>query len=260
MAWKHIKISRRNSVCQVTLQRGEAMNALNETMIKEIEAALSIVKALTTIRVLVLTGGDERAFSVGADINDLKEMTPEDFERWLVLNQEFFDTIANLRVPSIAALNGYALGGGLEMALACDIRIAKEGAKLGFPEAKLGVIPGTGGTQRLTRSLGAAVAKDLVLTGRIIEAEEALRLGLVSQVIPTDKWEDAVEDLAQKLVRRAPKALEAARRCIDAAAEVSMEEGLALERSLNVECFKTKDFQEGVAAFQEKRDPHFRGT
>jgi enoyl-CoA hydratase len=260
MPWKHIKIRRRNSIMTITMQRPEVLNALNRDMLKEIDAALAVVTALRNIRAVVITGAEEKAFSVGADINNLASMSPEDFEDWLVFNQEFFDKLEEMRVPVIAALNGYTLGGGLELALACDIRLAKEGAQLGFPESQLGLIPGTGGTQRLTRLAGPGVAKELILSGRTIDADEALRLGLVSHVLPAENWEDKVEAYATAFVKRAPLALEAAKSCINAATEKSLEEGLGLEREKNVACFQSNDFQEGLAAFQEKRDPSFRGN
>ena len=259
MGWKCIKISRRNLTVTVTLMRPEVLNALDEEMIKEVEAALQVVTALGSVRAVILTGDGDRAFSVGADVRDLTEMAPEDFDAWMQLNQAFFDKIASLPMPVLAALNGYTLGGGLELALACDIRIAKEGAKLGFPEAQLGVIPGTGGTQRLTRLLGPGLAKELILSGRQITAEEALRMGLVTQVIPADQWAEGLESYVQTLISRAPMAQARAKRCIDLAGEMTLEEGLTLERKLNLECFTSDDFREGVAAFKEKRPPSFRG-
>ena len=259
MGWNWIKISRRSSTLTVTLIRPEALNALNQKMIKEIDAALQIVSALGSVRVLAFTGAEEKAFCVGADINDMAAMSPEDFENWMVLNQQFFNKIEGLPIPVIAALNGYTLGGGLELALACDIRIAKEGIKLGFPESQLGVIPGTGGTQRLTRLVGPGIAKELILSGRRITAEEALSIGLVSRVVPADEWDITLAEYMQDLVRRAPIAVRSAKKAIDMAGSLTLEEGLDLERELNLECFKSDDFQEGLAAFREKRTPMFRG-
>ena len=259
MGWKCIKISRRSSTCTVTLKRPEVLNALNQTMIKEVDASLQIVTALSSIRVLTFTGAEEKAFCVGADINDMAEMSPEDFENWLVLNQQLFNKIEGLPVPVIAALNGYTFGGGLELALACDIRVAKEGIKLGFPESQLGVIPGTGGTQRLTRLVGPGIAKELILSGRRITAEEALSIGLVNRVVPAEEWDLDLAEYMQDLVRRAPIAVRSAKKAIDMAGSLTLEEGLDLERELNLECFRSDDFQEGLAAFKEKRAPMFRG-
>ena len=259
MAWKYIKLSRENGLCTITLNRPEVLNALNKGMIDEIDMVFSVITAMSNTNVLIFTGAGDRAFCVGADINELAAMSAEDFDNWLILNQTFFNKIASLEIPVIAALNGYTLGGGLELALACDLRIAKEGIELGLPEARLGLLPGTGGTQRLTRLAGPGIAKDLIFTGRRVKAEEALRMGIVNQIIPAADWPQAVFDLAKDIADRAPLSLRLAKQCIDAAGQGTLQEGLDLERRLNVECFKSEDFREGLAAFREKRAPFFRG-
>jgi enoyl-CoA hydratase len=259
MAWQCAKILRDTGMATITLKRPEVHNALNKTMIEEIRMMLSVVEAMGDVNVLIFTGDGDRAFSVGADIKEMAEMDADGFEQWLLLNQHFFDQIANLKAPTIAALNGYTLGGGLELALACDLRIAKEDIQLGLPEARLGVIPGTGGTQRLARLVGPGIAKDLILTGRRIKADEALRLGLVSRVIPADQWPQAVYDLAKEMAALAPLSVRASKKCINAADVLGLQEGLDLERELNLQCFRSEDFREGLTAFKEKRPPIFRG-
>lgn len=259
MAWQCAKILRETGMATITLKRPEVHNALNKTMIEEIRMMLSVVEAMNDVNVLIFTGDGERSFSVGADIKEMAEMDANGFEQWLLLNQAFFDQIADLKAPTIAALNGYTLGGGLEFALACDLRIAKEDIQLGLPEARLGVIPGTGGTQRLARLVGPGIAKDLILSGRRIKADEALRIGLVSRVIAADQWPQAVYDLAKEMAALAPLSVQASKKCINAADALSLQEGLDLERELNLQCFKSEDFREGLAAFKEKRPPIFRG-
>ena len=261
MAWNHIRIMRRDPLCTLALKRPDVLNALNGGMISELESALSVMTALSgSIRVILFTGDGDRAFSVGADIADLAAMSPEDFEKWLLLNQKFFDKIATLELPTIAALNGYTLGGGLELALACDLRVAKAGSKLGLPEAKLGVIPGTGGTQRLTRLVGPGIAKDLIFSGRRVTAEEALQMGLVNRVIPAEEWPQGLEEYAKEIAANAPISVRGSKVCINAALDKTPEEGYELERRVNMQCFKSRDFQEGLAAFKEKRAAMFRGN
>jgi len=260
MAWKYIKVSRGHSVTTITMNRPEVMNALHKGMVAEMDMVISVVSSMSGTNAVVITGAEDRAFSTGADINELAAMTPEDFEAWLKLNQSFFHTLAALPMPVIAALNGYTLGGGLELALACDLRVARAGIKLGFPEVRLGLIPGTGGTQRLTRLVGPGVANDLILTGRRITAEEALSLGLVNLVVPAEAWPQGLNDYVAEITQRAPLAVRGAKKCIAAAIESSLEEGLELERTVNMQCFGSQDFKEGIAAFQEKRPPNFHGN
>ncbi len=261
MAWNFIRIMRRDPLCTLVLKRPEVLNALNTVMIGELDGAMGILTALSgSVRVLLFTGEGERAFSVGADINDMAAMTPEDFEKWILLNRSFFDKIAAQELPTIAALNGYTLGGGLELALACDLRVAKAGIKLGLTEAKLGVIPGTGGTQRLTRLVGPGVAKDLIFTGRMVTADEALEMGLVSRVIPAEEWPQGLEAYAKEIAANAPISVRGSKICINAALDKTLEEGYDLERRVNLQCFRSRDFKEGLAAFKEKRAPLFRGN
>lgn len=261
MAWNFIRIMRRDPLCTLVLKRPEVLNALNTVMIGELDGAMGILTALSgSVRVLLFTGEGDRAFSVGADINDMAAMTPEDFEKWILLNQSFFDKITAQELPTIAALNGYTLGGGLELALACDLRVAKAGIKLGLTEAKLGVIPGTGGTQRLTRLVGPGAAKDLIFTGRMVTADEALEMGLVSRVIPAEEWPQGLEAYAKEIAANAPISVRGSKICINAALDKTPAEGYDLERRVNMQCFRSHDFREGLAAFKEKRSPLFRGN
>jgi len=258
MNWQTVRLDRGRTIATLSLDRSPA-NALSAAMTGELMQAVESLAEEEDLRVLVITGAGDRYFCAGADINELEQMSVADFERWLELNQRLFNTIADLSFPTIAALNGYCLGGGLELALACDLRAARAGIRLGLPEVGLGVLPGTGGTQRLTRLAGPGVAKHLILTGRLVEAEEALRLGVVNCVVPEESWPQEVGELAERISNNGPIAVQWAKRCIAQALETSLEEGLAFERRANLTCFDTRDLREGLAAFRGKRQPAFTG-
>jgi enoyl-CoA hydratase len=213
----------------------------------------------TAARVLILTGAGEKAFAAGADIKEMTEMTVLEGHAWGALGHECCRLLETMPKPTLAAVNGFALGGGCELALACDIRYASESAKFGQPEINLAVIPGWGGTQRLARAVGAGLAKDLILTGRNVDASEALRMGLVSAVHPAGELLERVLETAGSLANRSPVALSAAKDSTNRALQGDLAAGLSYEAILFAALFATEDQKEGMRAFAEKRDPRFRG-
>ncbi len=236
------------------------VNALSTSLLGELDAQIRELAANASARALILTG-DGQFFSAGAD---LKEMATLGLDRAVEIvrkGHDLFGRIAGLRVPVIAAINGLALGGGLELALACDLRVAGESAKLGAPEVNFGLMPAYGGTQRLSRLLGSAKAKELIFTGTMIPAAEALRLGLVNKVVPAGQELRAARDLAHTIAQKAPKAVQASKRAINDGRERSLSEGIELETKLfETEVLPSEDLGEGIAAFVEHRPPKFRGA
>jgi len=242
----------------VTLNRPTALNALNTPLRRDLKQCFTDLQADPDVRLVVISGGG-RAFCAGADIKEWREPTSvvEDREERLQLN--VWQAMSRCEFPIIAAINGYALGGGFELAMCCDIRIASDQAQLGLTEVTLGIILGGGGTQRLPRIVGRGKALELILTGRRINAQEALRLGLVEQVVPHDQLKAAVEDLAQTIVSRAPLAVKYAKEAIVRGIELPLTEGLKVEAELYTLLRTTEDRMEGARAFQEKRPPQFKG-
>jgi enoyl-CoA hydratase len=246
-----------DGVALVTMDRPEALNALSFRLIEELVAALEALDADPEVRVIVLTGAGERAFAAGADVAEMASGTPDSmardgsFERW--------DEVGRMRKPLIAAVRGFALGGGCELAMACDMIVAGDTAKFAQPEIKLGVIPGAGGTQRLPRAIGKARAMEMILTGRSIDAAEADRLGLVTQVVPAAETVEAALALAGRIAAMPPAAVLAAKAAVARAYEMPLEAGLRRERQAFLALFATEDQKEGMAAFLEKRKPAWRG-
>ncbi|MCC6629339.1 MAG: enoyl-CoA hydratase/isomerase family protein [Chloroflexi bacterium] len=235
------------------------MNLVSQAVLAALNAALTELAAEPALRCLVVTGAGARAFCAGADIKEFPAFIAADPPASAVLpGQQAFDRLAALPCPTIAAIEGVALGGGCELALACDLRVAGEQARLGLPETGLGIFPCYGGTQRLPRLVGAAVAKDLIFTGRQVAADEAHRLGLVNRVVPAGQALAAAVTLAEMLAARAGRALAAAKQAIDAGQALPLTDGLALEAMLAGEVFQSDDLREGVAAFAEKRPPVFQ--
>jgi enoyl-CoA hydratase len=246
-------------VAVVTIDRQEALNALNRETLSELRDRLRELAVDTDVRVLVLTGAGERAFAAGADINEMSDMSVLEGHAWGTLGHECTRLLESMPKPTIAAVNGFALGGGCELALACDIRYASEQAKFGQPEINLAVIPGWGGTQRLARAVGPALAKDLILTGRTIDALEALRIGLVSAVYPADELMEKTLAAGAALAEKSPVALSAAKDAANRALQGDLGSGLSYEAILFAALFATEDQKEGMAAFIEKREPKFQG-
>jgi len=254
--YKNILYEKNEDVCIVTVNRPEVRNALNRETWLELDAAISSVQNDDEIKILIITGAGEKVFVSGADINALKERTM--LETFAGENQSILDRLASLDKISIAAINGFALGGGCELAMACDLRVATENAKLGQPEINLAILPGAGGTQRLSRLVGVAKAKELILTGEIIDATEAHRIGLVNRVVPAGQAVVAAMEIAGKIVKKGPLAIRFAKKVIDMGSNVNIESGLMMEKLAQTILFGTEDRIEGLTAFLEKRPPVYR--
>ncbi|MEK7369978.1 MAG: enoyl-CoA hydratase-related protein [candidate division NC10 bacterium] len=246
------------SAALLTFDRPEALNAVNAAVLDDLERAVDRLAGTDAVRVVVLTGAG-RAFVGGGDIAHMGALTPDEGERFVYRGQALLRRLERLRQVSIAAVNGWALGGGLEIALACDLRIAAETAELGVPEVSVGLIPGWGGTQRLVRLLGRGVAKDLVFTGRRVPAAEALALGLVNRVVPADGLLEACRAMAAAICRNSPIAVRQAKKAIDEGADLSLDQGLVVEAEAWLVNFCSADRVEGLRAFVEKRRPAWRG-
>jgi enoyl-CoA hydratase len=243
----------------LTINRPEKMNALSTELTTELKQALDEIEEDKDLRVLVITGAGEKAFVAGADINELVDRDALLGRRVSRFRQELFSRIENLPVPVIAAVNGFALGGGLELALACNIRIASEKAKFGAPEVKLGIIPGDGGTQRLPRLVGLGRAMEMVVTGDFVDAEEAYRIGLANKVVPDEELMETTMALAKKIASRPPLAVKYAKEAVNRSQEGDAASGYALESYLHALSCTTEDKKEGVTAFLEKRKGEFKG-
>jgi enoyl-CoA hydratase len=237
------------------------LNLITRELLEQLDAVLAALEAAAPgdARAVVLTGHGERAFSAGSDVGEFEaQRGPAGRER-LALEERVVGRLADLPMPTIAAIEGNALGGGLELALACDLRVASEVARLGMPEVRMAVTPGAGGTQRLPRVVGPARARELILTGRIVDAAEALRIGLVHEVVPAGAALSRAREIADGIAERGPLAVREAKRLIDAAWELDLERGLAAELDASERIFATEDLAEGVSAFFAKRSPRYRG-
>jgi enoyl-CoA hydratase len=243
----------------ITINRPDKLNALDRATVKDIVAAAGLAVADESVRVLVLTGAGEKAFVAGADIEEMSAMSAgagQEYSRFL---HESLSRLERCPKPVIAAINGFALGGGCELAMACHVRLASQKARLGQPEVNLGLIPGAGGTQRLQRLVGRGRALDLVLSGDFIDAEEALRIGLVNRVFPPEGLREGVEAYAKTLKGKSPAALARAIEAVIVGGEAALDDGLRVESALFALCFATEDMREGTGAFLEKRKPSFSG-
>jgi enoyl-CoA hydratase len=236
------------------------MNAMNDLLRSQLEVVFEKLDSLNEVGVIILTGGGEKAFIAGADIQTISDMNKEDGYELSVSTQRILLKIERSKKIVIAAINGLALGGGCEVALACDMRVADESALFGFPEVKLGLFPGAGGTQRLARFVGIGKAKELIFTGDFIEANEAKAIGLVERIAPKGKVIEDTTKIAKKILQRGPQAVENAKKALNASIELDFEEGQKLEAQLFSDLFKTHDLIEGVTAFMEKRNPRFSGN
>jgi enoyl-CoA hydratase len=259
MAYENLKYEKREGIAYITFNRPEKLNALNRKTMEELNAILDDARADDSVRVLILTGAGEKAFIAGADINELAQQTPVHGKEYSLWGQSVLHKLETMGKPSIAAINGFALGGGCELALACSMRIAGKNAKLGQPEVKLGIIPGYGGSQRLARLCGKGVAHELCLAGEMITAEEAARIGLVNRAVEPGELMATCEGLARKIIEKAPLAVRYAMEAIERGTEMPLEEGLFLEATLFGLCCATEDMREGTRAFIEKRPAQFKG-
>ena len=256
--YETITIEKRGAVAVLTINRPDKLNALNMKVHEEGVAALDDLKADDSVRVVVLTGAGEKSFIAGADISEFVEATPV-AQRDLFHERTLFNTIDTFPKPVVAMINGFCLGGGNELALACDIRIASEKSRFSQPEINLGIMPGGGGTQRLARLIGEGRAMELCLLGDMIDAATAHRFGLVNHVFPPEQLEEETMKLAEKIAEKAPIALQLTKEAVKFASRSNLDEGLRREVDLFAICFSTEDKKEGVAAFLEKRKPEFKG-
>jgi enoyl-CoA hydratase len=256
MADSVVLVERDGAIAVVLLNRPEQLNALSDELMEELVAILIELDRDQSVRAIVL-GGSERAFAAGADIGELAQASAIDLyyqrriERW--------DAIRGLWTPLIAAVSGYCLGGGCELAMSCDLIVASESAEFGQPETGLGIIPGAGGTQRLTRAVGKALAMDVILTGRRLSAREALAAGLVARVVPKEAWLEEAKRLAGEIAEKGPVATRLAKESVDRAFETTLTAGLEAERRVLYLAFASEDAKEGLTAFTEKRKPEFKG-
>ena len=259
MVFENLLLEKKNFVAYVTVNRPRVLNALNAATLEELRSAFTDIKNDAGIRVAILTGAGEKAFVAGADIGELATLGVAAAKEYTHRGQSVLDLIENLGKPVIACINGFALGGGCELAMACTMRLASENAKLGQPEVKLGLIPGLGGTQRLPRLVGKGIAMQLLLAGEMISAQEAHRIGLVNEVTPAAELLPRAEAIAQKIIANAPLAVQYAMEAVNKGMEIPLAEGLYLEAVLFGVACATEDKKEGTAAFLEKRPAQFKG-
>ncbi|KCZ71536.1 enoyl-CoA hydratase/carnithine racemase [Candidatus Methanoperedens nitroreducens] len=252
---EHIVTERKKEIGTIILNRPEVMNILDAKTLKELGDSLTDLEKDKQIRAIIITGG--KTFSAGVDIRVLKDKDPNGAEALSRLGHRIFNQIENMEKPTIAAVSGYVLGGGCEMALACDIRISGENARIGQPEVKIGIIPGFGGTQRLTRLVGIGKTKEMILTGRTVGAKEALSIGLVNMVVKDEELMDNAEKMAQVLAQKSPITIKMAKDLINKNQDIGR--GLEMEINYFSECFASQDHIEGMNAFIEKRTPRFKG-
>ncbi|MFQ6067953.1 MAG: enoyl-CoA hydratase/isomerase family protein [Candidatus Bathyarchaeia archaeon] len=258
-AYETIKLEREESILWVVINRPHRLNAFNDVLMDELSDALDTAERDPSVKCLIITGEGDRSFSAGADLTMFSKATPVKAEEFSRIGQKVFGKIEEIPKPVIAAINGFALGGGLELALTCDFRVAAEHAELGSPEITLGLIPGWGGTQRLVRIIGLARAKELIMLGKRLKAEEALKIGLVNKIVNYDKLKDEVRELAKKLSEGPPVALKYAKYALNFGTQVSLEAGLRLESGLMGLTFSTEDLKEGVEAFMSRKKAEFKG-
>jgi enoyl-CoA hydratase len=259
MSFENLLLERDGAVAVLTVNRPQVLNALNTATLDELRQAVLDLKHDAGVRVLILTGAGEKSFVAGADIKELAVHRPVQGKELALRGQHVFDLIENLGKPVIAAINGYALGGGCELAMACTLRVAADTARLGQPEINLGLLPGYGGTQRLSRLVGKGIALELMLTGRQIAADEALRIGLVNRVVPASQLMAECRALADELATKPPVAVQYIIEAVNRGLEMSFDKAQFLEATLFGLVASTEDLREGTTAFLEKRKPTFKG-
>ena len=257
--FENLLYEKKSSIAYITVNRPKVLNALNRATMAELHLAFEDARDDAGVRVIIITGSGEKAFIAGADINELNKLSPVEAKEYTHRGQAVFDLIENLGKPTIACINGFALGGGCELAMACTIRLASENAKLGQPEVKLGIIPGYGGTQRLPRLVGKGMAMQLNLTGDMITAQDAFRIGLVNEVTAPADLIARGEAMAQKIAANAPLAIKYCIEAVNKGLDMTLAEGLFLEATLFAVSCATEDKKEGTTAFLEKRSANFQG-
>lgn len=258
MELKNVLLEKEGNVAIVTMNRPKALNALNSETLKELDNVIEALEKDNEIYAVVLTGAGEKAFVAGADISEMKDLNEEQGKEFGLLGNKVFRRLENLDKPVIAAINGFALGGGCELAMSCDIRIASVKAKFGQPEAGLGITPGFGGTQRLPRIVGLGKAKELIYTCDIIKADEALRIGLVNKVVEVEALLDEAKAMAKKIAVNAPIAVKLCKDAINRGMQVNIDDAIVIEASDFGKCFSTEDQKEGMTAFVERREKNFQ--
>jgi enoyl-CoA hydratase len=258
MSESNVKFEYADAVAVLTIDRPKALNALNAATLSELGERVGDLRG-AGVRAAVITGAGEKAFVAGADIAAMEAMDPIEARRFARLGQAVFRSIEELPIPVIAAVNGFALGGGLELALACDWILASERARFGQPEINLGIIPGFGGTQRLPRRVGLSRARELIYTGRMVDAQEALRIGLINRIVAADELLAAARETAAELASKAPIAVGQAKAALNAGADLDLENACRYESETFAVCFATTDRSEGMRAFLEKRPAQFKG-
>ena len=249
----NVLLEKKGNIAVATINRPKALNALNSDVLTDLNELVDVVTADAEIRALVITGSGEKAFVAGADIGEMSTLTPAEGEAFGKHGNDVFRRIETLPIPTIAAINGFALGGGCELSMSCDIRICSEAAVFGQPEVGLGITPGFGGTQRLARLVSPGMAKQLIYTAKNIKADEAYRIGLVNAVYPVEELMAAAEKMANTIANNAPIAVRACKKAINDGLQVDMDQAIVIEEKLFGSCFKTADQMEGMGAFLEKR-------
>ena len=260
MAYETILFQHKNGIVTISFNRPKALNALNTALLKEFSQALDEIAGDEDIRVVILTGSGDKAFVAGADISELSTFNPLQGKRFADEGHVVMDKLQALPIPVIAAVNGFALGGGNEIALACDFIYASEKAKFGLPEGNLGLIPGFGGTQRLPRLIGKNMAKELIFSARMLSAEEARDLGLVNRICPHENLLEEVEKIASAIASKGKVAIRAAKQAINSGMDVDLATGCKIEKDAFALCLASDDSREGTSAFLEKRRPTFKGS
>lgn len=257
MEFKNILLEKEGNIAVMTINRPASLNALNSETLKELDIAVDVLAEDEDVLAVILTGAG-KAFVAGADITEMKDLNVNQGRKFGLLGNKVFRKLETMEKPVIAAVNGFALGGGCEISMACDIRLASSKAKFGQPEVGLGITPGFGGTQRLPRLVGASMAKQLIFTGEIIGAEEALRIGLVNKVVEPEKLMEEAKEMAKKIASNAPIAVKLCKAAINRGIQCDIDTAIAYEAEVFGECFSTEDQKEGMTAFVEKRDKCFR--
>ena len=259
MEYENILLNVEDGIATITFNRPKALNALNAPLVKDLRDAVEKVSCDESIRCLILTGSGDKAFVAGADISELTKFNSLQAKNHIEFVQSTFDYLQKLSIPVIAAVNGFALGGGLEVAMACDFIYASDNAKFGLPEINLGLLPGFGGTQRLPRMIGANLAKEMLFTGKMIDADEAKSIGLVNKVIPQDELLEAVLKTAKTIASKGKVSLRAAKHTVNSGLNVDLETGCKMEADIFSICISSEDAKEGTTAFLEKRKADFKG-
>ena len=259
MEFANLLFENQDGIALVTLNRPKALNALNQATLEELGKMADMVAQDSSVKVVILTGSGDKAFVAGADITQMQPMSAIEGRNFGKLGQAVFSKIENLPQPVIGAINGFALGGGCELAMACDIRIASEKAKFGQPEVTLGITPGFAGTQRLSRLVGKGRAKELLYTGDMIDAQEAYRIGLANKVVSAEELMPVAKAMAQKIMSRGPVAVQLCKAAVNEGLDTDLDTGTAYEAEVFGLCFATADQKEGMSAFVEKRKANFTG-